>query len=105
MPEFDVILGMDWLTKYQATVDCYRRRVILRKKRGQVVEFQAKLKRFVFLSVLKSLLGGRRNVEGMGILFALDGERGGESADSFIPMVSEFLERVSSRCSRTSSGT
>ena len=39
MSKFDVILGMDWLTKYQATVDCYRRRVILRKKRGQVVEF------------------------------------------------------------------
>ena len=30
MSEFDVILGMDWLTKYQATVDCYKRRVILR---------------------------------------------------------------------------
>ena len=42
--------------------------------------------------VLKSLLGGRRNVEGMGMLFALDGERGGESADSFIPVVSEFLD-------------
>ena len=26
------------------------------------------------------------------MLFALDGERGGESADSFIPVVSEFLD-------------
>ena len=92
MSEFDVILNIDWLTKYQATVDCYRRRVILRKKRGQVVEFQAKHGRFVFPPVLKSLLGGRRNLEGMGMLFALDGERGGESADSFIPVVSEFLD-------------
>ena len=25
MSEFDVILGMDWLTKYQAMVDCYQR--------------------------------------------------------------------------------
>ena len=23
MSEFDVILGMDWLNKYQATIDCY----------------------------------------------------------------------------------
>ena len=92
MSEFDVILGIDWLTKHQATVDYYRRRVILWKKRGQVVEFQAKHGRFVFPPVLKSLLDGRRNVEGMGMLFALDGEMGGESADSFTPVVSEFLD-------------
>ena len=77
MSEFDVILGMDWLTKYQATLDCYRRRVILQKKRGQVVEFKAKHGRFVFPPVLKSLLGERRNLEGMGMLFALDGEMRG----------------------------
>ena len=29
MNDFDVILGMDWLAKYQAVVDCYNRRVIL----------------------------------------------------------------------------
>ena len=46
----------------------------------------------MFLPVLKSLLGGRRNVEGIGMLFALDGEMRGESADSFIPVVSEFLD-------------
>ena len=92
MPEFDVILGMDWLTKYQATVDGYRRRVILRKKRSQVVEFQAKHGRFVCPPVFKSLLGGRHSVEEMGMLFALDGEMRGESADSFIPVVSEFLD-------------
>ena len=92
MSEFDVILGMDWLTKYQATVDCYRRRVILRKKHGQAVEFQAKHGRFVFPPVLKSLLGGRRNLEGMGMLFALDGEIEGGSEDAFISVVSEFLD-------------
>ena len=31
-------------------------------------------------------------MEGMGMLFALDGEMGGESADSFTPVVSEFLD-------------
>ena len=29
MNDFDVILGMDWLTKYQAVVECFNRRVIL----------------------------------------------------------------------------
>ena len=27
MTTFDVILGMDWLRRYRATIDCYRRRV------------------------------------------------------------------------------
>ncbi|GJS43451.1 putative reverse transcriptase domain-containing protein [Tanacetum coccineum] len=28
MSDFDIILGMDWLTKHQATIDCYTKRVI-----------------------------------------------------------------------------
>ena len=56
------------------------------------MEFQAKHGRFVFPPMLKSLLGGHCNLEGMGMLFALDGEIRGESADSFIPVVSEFLD-------------
>ena len=28
MSEFDVILGMDWLTAYKVVIDCERRRVI-----------------------------------------------------------------------------
>ena len=28
MSEFDVILGMDWLTAYRVVIDCERRRVI-----------------------------------------------------------------------------
>ena len=27
MSEFDVILGMDWLTAYRVVIDCERRRV------------------------------------------------------------------------------
>ena len=27
MPEFDVILGMDWLTAYRVVIDCERRRI------------------------------------------------------------------------------
>ena len=28
--EFDVILGMDWLSTYRASVDCYEKKVTLR---------------------------------------------------------------------------
>ena len=46
----------------------------------------------MFPSVLKSLLDGRRNLEGMGLLFTLDEEMRGESVDSLIPVVSELLD-------------
>ena len=28
MKDFDVILGMDWLTKHHASIDCFRKRVV-----------------------------------------------------------------------------
>lgn len=39
MPEFHVILGMDWITKYNTIVDCQKIQVILCKKNGQVVVY------------------------------------------------------------------
>ncbi|XP_028110447.1 uncharacterized protein LOC114308962 [Camellia sinensis] len=36
---FDVILGMDWLSKYCATVDCVTKRVLLRPPRHDEVVF------------------------------------------------------------------
>jgi len=35
--EFDVIIGMDWLSKYQADIGCYHRRILLRSPRGHKV--------------------------------------------------------------------
>ena len=37
MEEFQVILGMDWLEKYQAMVDCYKRRIRLFTEDGQII--------------------------------------------------------------------
>ena len=39
MSEFDVILGMDWLTAYRVVIDCERRRVTAYKKDGTRVVF------------------------------------------------------------------
>ena len=40
MLEFDVILGMDWLTAYRVVIDCERRRVIAYTQDGSRVVFQ-----------------------------------------------------------------
>ena len=40
MSEFDVILGMDWLTVYRVVIDCERRRVTAYTQDGTRVIFQ-----------------------------------------------------------------
>ena len=40
MSEFDVILGMDWLTAYRVIIDCERRRVTAYTSDGTRVMFQ-----------------------------------------------------------------
>ena len=40
MSEFDVILGMDWLTVYKVVIDCERRRVTAYTQDGTRVIFQ-----------------------------------------------------------------
>ena len=40
MSEFDVILGMDWLTAYRVVIDCERRRVTAYTQDGARVVFQ-----------------------------------------------------------------
>jgi len=33
--EFNVVLGMDWLSKHRATMDCQRKKVTLKGKKGK----------------------------------------------------------------------
>ena len=40
MSEFDVILGMDWLTVYKVVIDCERRRITTYTQDGTPVVFQ-----------------------------------------------------------------
>ena len=40
MSEFDVILGMDWLTAYRVVIDCERRRVTAYMQDATRVVFQ-----------------------------------------------------------------
>ena len=40
MSEFDVILGIDWLTAYKVVIDCESRRVTAYKQDGTRIVFQ-----------------------------------------------------------------
>ena len=40
MTEFDIILGMDWLTTHRVIIDCERRRVTAYIQHGTRVKFQ-----------------------------------------------------------------
>ena len=40
LEEFDVIVGMDWLTKYKATIDCVEKMVSLRRSKGFRVSYR-----------------------------------------------------------------
>ena len=46
MLEFDVILGMDWLTAYRVLIDCEDRRVISYTQDGTCVTFQGTIMKF-----------------------------------------------------------
>ena len=39
MYDFDVILGMDWLSTHRASVDCFTKKVVVRKPGFQELEF------------------------------------------------------------------
>ena len=40
MWDFDVILGMDWLSTQQASVDCFTKKVVFQKARFLELEFE-----------------------------------------------------------------
>ncbi|XP_076943125.1 uncharacterized protein LOC143613246 [Bidens hawaiensis] len=44
MSDFDVILGMDWLTRYRVTIDCYSKRVIFGDLSCPKLVYQASIK-------------------------------------------------------------
>ena len=40
MVDYDVILGMDWLSKYNATIFCRRKKVAFQPSEGEVFEYK-----------------------------------------------------------------
>ena len=39
--EFDIILGMDWLTSHDAVVNCKRKLIDLRRQNGEIIRIES----------------------------------------------------------------
>ena len=52
--EFDLILGMDWLTKYGACIDCKNKKVILNSPDNQEVIFKGQRQTKEFLTMIQA---------------------------------------------------
>ena len=61
MSSFDVILGMDWLSAYQAFIDCFQRRVAFLAPSGETCLFVGD--RLSFPTSSLHLLHGRRGYD------------------------------------------
>ncbi|XP_024019110.1 uncharacterized protein LOC112090927 [Morus notabilis] len=92
MSLFDVVLGMDWFSKYGAIVDCYRRRVTLMTKSGTTISYQADLNLVLGERLLKYSVGGRRNLACFSSLLALESEHEITGDSAGILVVDEFTD-------------
>ena len=55
MRDFDVVLGMDWLSRHKATLDCYKKEVKLHRPRNLEVKFRG-IRRDVFSSMISAMV-------------------------------------------------
>ncbi|XP_062075627.1 uncharacterized protein LOC133779722 [Humulus lupulus] len=90
MGQFDVILGMDWLSKYQAIVDCSRKMVTLLTPSGDYIVYRASMNAVRHTPILKACFGGKRNLECYGSLFAIKDESRPLDKFPWISVVSGF---------------
>ena len=88
---FDVILDMDWLSRYQAVIDCPRRWVSLYTKNSQII-YQNSQHSIWSSLILWSFLGGKRWLKTYGSLFAIDSDMGTGVGYSGLMVVDEFLD-------------
>ncbi|XP_074351920.1 uncharacterized protein LOC141691075 [Apium graveolens] len=52
--EFDVILGMDWLTSFSAQIDCKDKRVVLSTPQGKKMTFKGQRQTQTFLTLMQA---------------------------------------------------
>ncbi|XP_074324187.1 uncharacterized protein LOC141661108 [Apium graveolens] len=88
--EFDVILGMDWLTEHGAQIDCKKKKVILNSPQGKKVEFKGKKQVKTFLTIIQAKRLLRQGCEGY-LAHVIDRSKETPNIGS-IPIVSEFLD-------------
>ena len=89
--EFDVILGMDWLSRHQAIVDCRMKRVTLRTSNEDEVTFIGERSNHLcnVISAATSRTMMQKGCEAY-LAYVIETEKARPSASN-IPTVSDFL--------------
>ena len=56
MVDYDLILGMDWLSKYNATISCRRKNVVFQPSKGEIFNYKGTLRgsKWPIVSVVKA---------------------------------------------------
>ena len=90
MRDFDVVLGMDWLSRHRATLDCYKKEVKFHKPGKLEVEFRG-MRRELSSNMISAMATQRMLRKGcQGYLaYVVETEKEGTLVDE-IPVVREF---------------
>ena len=97
---FDVILGMDVLTKYQAPIDYYKKKVEFQIPTGEEIVFRGE-RGSEHYSMVLALIARRMMRKGCEafLAYVIDTKKEGQNLDS-LPMVNEFTDVFPENLSR-----
>ena len=90
IPDFDIVLGMDWLSKHRATLDCYKKEVRLVRPEEPGVIFWG-IRREIAPSLINSMTASkmlRKGCQGY-LAFVVDRRQEGTLLED-IPIVKKF---------------
>ena len=92
MRDFDVVLGMDWLSRHRATLDCYKKEVKLHIPGKLEVKFRG-MRRELYSNMISTMAAQRMLRKGcQGYLaYVVEKEKKGTLVDE-IPVVREFAD-------------
>ena len=92
--DFDVVLGMDWLSRHRATLDCYKKEVKLHRPGKLEVKFK-EIHRGLSSSMISAMAAQRMLCKGyQGYLaYVVETRKEGTLVDE-IPVVREFLDDI-----------
>ncbi|KAL8123838.1 hypothetical protein AgCh_011729 [Apium graveolens] len=90
--EFDVILGMDWLSQHKANIDCKKKKIVMYSKSDDRISYQGHKQEKKFLSILEANKLLRQGCEAY-LAHIVDTEKEAPNMDE-IPIVREFPDEL-----------
>ena len=95
MGDFDVVLGIDWLSRHRATLDCYKKEVKLHRPRKLEVKFRG-IRRELFSIMIFAMATHRMLHKGFQgyLAYVVQTGKEGTLVDK-IPIVREFPDDIS----------